>query len=276
MRILLVANGTRETEAVLHLGSQLLRRAGEPPTVLTVSKARVLGSPQPADTRLAHACEFLQPVAGEVKTKVRVGRPAEQILREAREGNFDLMIMGERPHHNAVAGSLPGHVTMRVIEQAPCPVLVAKGRLGTIRRILLCDSGVECPSLLSRFTTQLADLLDGEEQVTVLHVMSQISAGPGVAGKQLRASAAELIDERTPEGELLVQDLRVLERPGVHLHPEVRHGLVVDEILAEARAGDYDLVVIGAHRGRAWQRLLLADLAQEIVHHLDRPVLVVR
>jgi nucleotide-binding universal stress UspA family protein len=165
---------------------------------------------------------------------------------------------------------------MRVIEQAPCPVLVAKGRLGTIRRILLCDSGVECPSLLSRFTTQLADLLDGEEQVTVLHVMSQISAGPGVAGKQLRASAAELIDERTPEGELLVQDLRVLERPGVHLHPEVRHGLVVDEILAEARAGDYDLVVIGAHRGRAWQRLLLADLAQEIVHHLDRPVLVVR
>jgi nucleotide-binding universal stress UspA family protein len=130
--------------------------------------------------------------------------------------------------------------------------------------------------LLARLTTHLAELLDGEEEITVLHVMSQMSAGPGVRGAQLRARAEELIEARTPEGELLVRDLQALERPGVHPHAEVRHGLVVDEILAEAQSGDYDLVVIGAHRGEGWQRLLLDDLAQRIVAQLDRPVLVVR
>jgi nucleotide-binding universal stress UspA family protein len=50
----------------------------------------------------------------------------------------------------------------------------------------------------------------------------------------------------------------------------------VDEILAEARSGDYDLVVIGAHRGAGWERLLLDDLAHQIIEQMDRPVLVVR
>ena len=50
----------------------------------------------------------------------------------------------------------------------------------------------------------------------------------------------------------------------------------LDEILAEARDGDYDLVVIGAHRGEAWRRILLDDLAHQIIVQLDRPVLVVR
>ena len=38
----------------------------------------------------------------------------------------------------------------------------------------------------------------------------------------------------------------------------------------------YDLVVIGAHREQGWQRFLLDDLAQKILAHIDRPVLVVR
>jgi nucleotide-binding universal stress UspA family protein len=56
----------------------------------------------------------------------------------------------------------------------------------------------------------------------------------------------------------------------------VRHGLVVEEILAEAQCGDYDLVVIGAHRGEGWRRILLDDLAHEIINYVDRPILVVR
>jgi nucleotide-binding universal stress UspA family protein len=119
-------------------------------------------------------------------------------------------------------------------------------------------------------------LLEGEEEITVLHVMSQISAGPGVRGKQLRASAEELIQEHAPEGELLALDLQILGKPGITARPKVRHGLVLDEILDEAHTGDYDLVVIGAHASAGWQALLLDDLARRIIRDLDRPALVVR
>jgi nucleotide-binding universal stress UspA family protein len=70
--------------------------------------------------------------------------------------------------------------------------------------------------------------------------------------------------------------MEFLSLPGVRARPKVRHGLVVDEILDEARAGEYDLVVIGAHRGEPWQRILLDDLAHKILVQMDRSVLVVR
>ncbi len=103
-----------------------------------------------------------------------------------------------------------------------------------------------------------------------------MSAGPGVQGKQLRAAAEELIFEHAPEGNLLKQDLQTLARLSVNPKPKVRHGFVVDEILAEAGDEDYDLVVIGAHRGEGWRRILLDDLAHQILTRMDRPVLVVR
>ncbi len=164
---------------------------------------------------------------------------------------------------------LLGSTAERVVTHAPCPVIIAKGKIGPVRRILLCDSGAQSVSLFNRFVTQLGRLIEGEEAVTILHVMSQMSAGPGVIGRQLRASAEELMAEHAPEGQLLEQDIRLLERLNIHPQPKIRHGLVVDEILAEARSGDYDLVVIGAHRYEGWQNILLDDLARKIVAQVD-------
>jgi nucleotide-binding universal stress UspA family protein len=111
--------------------------------------------------------------------------------------------------------------------------------------------------------------------MVVLHVMSQISAGPGVSGEQLRIGAERLIVDRAPEGELLQRDITALEAIGIRAWAKVRHGLVVDEILQEVRGEAYDLVVIGAYRGVGWHRILLDDLAHRLVVELDRPVLIV-
>jgi len=289
MRILLTTHGMPHDEVTLRLGAHVARNAGEPTTVLTVAEDEAHRAH--ADEILKHACELLADVPS-IQTKVRIGHAAREIISESEEGHYGLVIVGERTPPNLLARFLSGSTSVRVVEHAPCPVIVAKGKGGPIGHILLCDSGAEGPlaelvppstetrktgpALLARFTAQLADLLQGEEGITVLHVMSQISAGPGVRGKQLRADFEELIEERTPEGELFKQDLLLLERPGVRVRPKVRHGLVVDEILKEAQAGDYDLVVIGAHRGASWQRILLDDLAHKLLIELDRPVLVVR
>jgi nucleotide-binding universal stress UspA family protein len=273
MRLLIATGGSPHSEAALRLGAQIARQAGITPTVLTVIKSE--SNRSRAAPILARACQVLGPEPPDLRTKVRLGQPAEEIVREAKEGNYDLIIVWERRDHDLVTRLL-GSTAKRVIENAPCPVIIAKGKIGPIHRILLCDSGAESVSLLNRFTTRLPALVEGEVEVTVLHVMSQMTAGPGIRGTQLRASAEELIKEHTPEGELLEQDLQILQKSNLRPQPKVRHGLVVDEILAEARSGDYDLVVIGAHRGVGWERLLLDDLAYQIVEQMDRPVLIAR
>jgi nucleotide-binding universal stress UspA family protein len=273
MRLLIATGGSPHSEAALRLGALIAQRAGVTPTVLTVVKAE--NNLARAEPILAQACQLLGSEIPDLQTKVRLGQPAEEIIREAEEGHYDLIIVGERRDHDLMTRLL-GSTARRVIEHAPCPIIIAKGEIDTIHRILLCDSGAESVSLLNRFTTRLPALVEGEVEITVLHVMSQMTAGPGIRGKELRASAEDLIRAHTPEGELLEQDVQILEKSNLHPQPKVRHGLVVDEILDEARSGNYDLVVIGSHRGAGWERLLLDDLAYQIVEQMDRPVLVAR
>lgn len=54
----------------------------------------------------------------------------------------------------------------------------------------------------------------------------------------------------------------------------MRHGQVVEEIIAEAEEGGYDLIVIGAHQASGWQRLLLENLAILIIASSRKPVLI--
>lgn len=97
---------------------------------------------------------------------------------------------------------------------------------------------------------EFAPLLAAATQVTVLHVMSQIVARPGVPGWELRADAPALMAEHTPEGELLARDVAALQQVNQRVAACIRHGLVVDEILAEA-ANEYDLLVLGRTAARA-------------------------
>lgn len=277
MKVLVATAGSPHSMAAIHFcGHMMQLKSSHKPdlTILTVIKGE--GQSAQANMILNRACQLLELNEPAIQTKIRVGHPAEEIIREAEEGHYNLVVVGERQHHRLVTRFILGATTERVVEHAPCPVIIAKGKIGPVRRVLLCDSGLEMPALPDRFVTQVGDLFGEQGEVTLLHVMSQMSAGPGIQGKQLRASTEELIEEHSIEGQLLERDIHKLETLNVQPRPKVRHGLVVDEILGEARQGDYDLVVIGAHRGEGWRRILLDDLAHQLITQMDRPILVVR
>ena len=199
----------------------------------------------------------------ELLIKTRKGLLVEESISEIQEGDYDIFVVGN-PSPKRLGHIFIHATTRKLIKQAICSVLIVQGEVRPIRKILLCDSGLDESPLLRKFISYFIDSLDGEEEVTVLHVMSQISAGPGVRGQQLRANTDEHIETRSPEGTLLERDVHFLEKSGLHPVPKVRPGIVVDEILAEARDGNYDLVVIGS-KHQKWQRFLLDDLVFQII-----------
>ena len=87
---------------------------------------------------------------------------------------------------------------------------------------------------------------------------------------------ARHIERETPEGAHLGALVAVAREHGVRATPLIRHGLVVEEILAEARERDYDLVVVGAHGGEGIARFLLDNVTEAIITGVSQPVLVVR
>jgi nucleotide-binding universal stress UspA family protein len=243
------------------------------PTVLTVIKHAE--EQAEADEVLAHAAQLLEPIFGQVAYKTRVGQPWEEIVAEADSGQYDLLMMGQRQSRPLLT-RIRGLVTQKVVAHASLPVLIAKREARPLRRVLICDSGAQSPSLLHLFRARLPALLASVSEVTVLHVMSQISAAPRVKGEDLQATAEQLIQSQTPEGAILGQDLAYLGALNLQTNAKVRHGLVVDEIADEARSDEYDLVVIGAHRDEGLPRFLLDDLAHELVLDVERAILVVR
>jgi len=70
-------------------------------------------------------------------------------------------------------------------------------------------------------------------------------------------------------------NLGVLKQFEVDLSVKVRHGVVVEEILEEAEAGDFDVIVMGMPQVSGWQRYLVDDPIHKVILHGDRPVLVV-
>lgn len=60
-----------------------------------------------------------------VETEVIVGEPFDKIVETAKNGNYDLIVMGNRGF-SKIKRFFVGSVTQRVISEAPCPVLVIR------------------------------------------------------------------------------------------------------------------------------------------------------
>jgi nucleotide-binding universal stress UspA family protein len=273
MRVLLATGGPGQTEIGIQQLKLLAESTSLRPTILTVIKHAE--EQAEGDAILAHAARLLAPVVETVNYRTRIGQPWEEIVKEGETGDYDLLMMGQRQSRPLLT-RIRGLVTQKVVAHTSLPVLIAKREARPLHRILICDSGAQSPSLLKLFHTKLPRLLSAATDVTVLHVMSQISAAPRVRGDDLHSTAEQLMEAGTPEGAILAHDLTYLGQMGLGLHAKVRHGLVVEEIATEARSDDYDLVVIGAHRDEGLPRFLLDDLAHELVLDVDRAILVVR
>lgn len=273
MRILIATGGSGHSDLAVQLGNAFTAAVGSEAVILHVVREK--SDLEHGEALLKRAQRLWSPHLETPEAKVRVGEPAAEIVAEAREGNYRLVVIGERIHHR-ILSRLLSPTGERVIAQAPCPVLVAKALTREFRHILVCDSGSDEQPLIGRFTSTVPELLTADAEVTVLHVMSQMGAAPGVRAWQLKADADSLMQAHTPEGELLVHDLELLEQSSAHSEAKVRHGRVVDEILAEAESDAYDLVVIGTHRMQGWQRFLLDDIARQVIHNVQRPILIIQ
>jgi nucleotide-binding universal stress UspA family protein len=272
INLLIASGGARHSSTAVQMGALLAERFNADVTVLTVVQdAKDVAK---GEKVLSEARDYFSGLPDNLTVKLRVGNPAEEIVDEANSGPYQLLILGERPQHGLFARLL-GPTALHVIDKTTLPVLIAKEAIHPLQHLLVCDSGAIQPRLLNRLQAQLPQLFSLDLDITVLHVMSQISAGPGISGAQLRADAEQLIGAHSREGDVLAQDIELLTVLGIQAQPKVRHGFVVDEIMAEASSGDYDLIVIGAHRQEGWQRVLLEDLANRIIREADRPVLVV-
>jgi nucleotide-binding universal stress UspA family protein len=205
--------------------------------------------------------------------------PVDAILSEARRVRADVIVLGSRGH-GAVSRLVLGSVSRGVVRRAPCSVLVGKGgRSGAARFLVGLDASPHARRALD-LVARLAAPRGGE--VSLVAVVEPVrSPALGILPPRVRATiAGELAALRASRGReaerWLLGGARRLAASGWEVRTEVREGTPVDELLAAARSGPADVIVVGARGVGGVTRLLLGSVAEGLLSRAPGPVLIVR
>ena len=216
--------------------------------------------------------------AFEVQTALVLGRPAEMIVDEAQRFRADLVVMGSRGRRR-VASALLGSVSAEVVDRAPCPVLVARGR--TLTHLVLAEDG-------SRVSATGADLVSNTPAlrslpVTVVSVVdapfpstsANSDAGPSMHAA-IRAYYDSLPALREAMARVANSRAAQLTDAGSISSAEVREGDAAQQLIDAAAAMGADCIVIGSHGRTGISRLFLGSVARAVLFNAPCSVLIVR
>ena len=183
--------------------------------------------------------------------KLREGGAADEILKEAGHGGFDLILAGSRGHEGS-ATYFVGSTALRVAEFAPCSVMIAKN-IGKDQNFLVCTDGSQLAEKAELFSARIAEALHA--RVTIL----------SVAPDEERQKAAQ---EQVRRAEMILAQL------GIQAEVKMRIGRPSEEIINEAK--DHDIVVMGASGSSAVKRFFLGSVPLKVIEYGECPVLLVR
>ncbi len=197
--------------------------------------------------------------------------PAEQVLVEA-ERDYELIVLGE---NRRAAGSetMLGGIVDEIVRKAPCPTLIVREpptqtsgkpalyRVWSPKKILVPTVGTE----YSKNAVELAAVLAAstEAELTIVHISrtdaNDIDASlPRELGHQIVAREAE-------RG----------RKFGATIHTVVLEGARPEElIMAMAREGDFDLIVIGSSLRAVSARAFFGHRVESMLKNAHCPVVV--
>jgi nucleotide-binding universal stress UspA family protein len=240
-----------------------------------------------SQTETNQAASYLEPIGQELRdTSLRVdatvgqGDPATEILKFARNRDADLIVMATHAYDSRSILALAS-VARRVLAESPAPVLmVHPGGRGAhrIQKLLVPVDGspggalaLAAATWLCRRTGASIVLLDVVVPVPVDRFadMPALSLGAFVdpAWEDLARSAARIYVDSLA---------RRLADVGVVCEARVATGEVASEIIRSAKEVEADLVVMSTH-SIAWPgQAYLGSVADGVVAHSRRPVLLLR
>lgn len=203
--------------------------------------------------------------------RVLAGTLPEALVDYARESKADLMVVST---HGRTGFSrwLMGSVSERLLRQAPCPVLVARGGSAAehpaIRRLLVAVDLSEHSRRALSAAGQIAERFGAVLEVFYVWAAPYYGEGASPAGlfERIRASARAELDEFVARAALPAGV--VLERTIVSGTPTAK----INERLDEQAP---DLLVLGTHGHGGFKRLVLGSVAEATARYASAATLVI-
>jgi nucleotide-binding universal stress UspA family protein len=266
--ILVPLDGTKQALAALPVAMVLGQIEQAPLHILHVGEREQAG--EESRRRMARETELLDGLA----ITTRVGTPAGEILQTAGEIKPRAIVMCK---HSATEGKkMPGRTAMKVLHDAPCPVVLVPPERGVtawhLHHVMVPHDGTPSTSAALPPAAQLAER--GGAELLVVHV-TDVGTAPTEPGS---LTAPRYVDQPQHEwpawaGEFVNRLACGCPLGHLHVRTFLATGNTASEILRLSKKQSTDLIVL-AWRG-IWEAPRAGTL-KDILGQAHCPIMVVR
>lgn len=219
--------------------------------------------------------------------EVRIGSPRRVISECAKDLQADLIMVGSHGH-SAISRFLLGSVAQAVLRIAPCPVEIVRFPAGGAApsshpmKVLLATDGSECS--LAAVNSVVARAWPGGTVFKVVSVEELIVFETPIGASPLASIYPStlleelLADARDRAVDAIDSTRKILEQAGLKVQDRqpIPSGDPRDVILALAQEWSADLIVLGSHGRRGWDRFLMGSVAESVAVHAHCSVEIIQ
>jgi nucleotide-binding universal stress UspA family protein len=270
MKILICSDGSDQADRAIRFGATVAAACKAEVTLLGIIEVQGHADILLDSLKRGQALLKDKGISAELVTKV--GNPIEEIVRRTAEASFDLVVIG------AVRKEPRGLFWLsskayKIVKEVEPPVLIVAGKVGNLKRILICSGGKNFIDPAVQLTGSIAQ--GAAASITLLHVLPE---PPAIYARlpRMQETADWLVNSSSELGVNLRREKETLEKMSIAAEVKLRQGAVLDEILKEIAEGNYELVVTGSALSRGLRTYVLGDVSREVVNRASCPILVVR
>lgn len=273
--LLIATNGFKATWRGIEYGAWLAELMQAKVRLLGVSEKRGLAATDdhdPLEAIFAGAVKMFKEKGLEYELIVRNG-DAERVIPEY--ANQDDYITVVTPlGRSRLRHWLTGRSFRPLMEQIKGPILYVPEIRLPLKKILISAGGLGYEVSAENLALQVATL--SRADVAILHVIPPTDLDYPTTHVALE-HVKDLQDTDTILGRSLRKALDIAKEAGLNAKLITRQGHVVEEIVAEVKEGNYDMMCMGSrYSAHALRQLYTPNVTAEVAETVNCPVLTVR
>ncbi len=273
--LLIATNGFKDTWAAIEYGAWLAQLMQWKVLLLGIHEKANYGKvdkAHPVETILRRAIEIFKDQGVEYSVERQYGEAEHVISERANQGNF-LAIVSPLGH-SRLRHWLMGRSFRDLMEQIQGPIVYVPEIRLPLQHLLISSGGLGYDVTAENLALQIANL--SRADVTILHVIPPTDLDYPIT-RDVLDHMKDLQDTDTILGRSLRKGLEIAQKAGLSAKLVTRQGHVVEEILAEVKKGNYDLVCMGSrYSAHTLRQLYMPNVTAEVAEAVNCPVLTVR
>jgi len=273
--LLIATNGFKETWNAIEYGAWFAASMRMKITLLGVTEElnpASIDDHHPLEDIFEEAVGLFKDRDVEYSLEVRDGA-AEQVITE-KANNGDYIVVLSPLGRPQLKRWLTGRSIRPLLEKIASPIFYVPETRLPMKKILISIGGLGYAESVEKLAIQIAAA--NKADASILHVIPPTDLDYPTA-KKVSSHADDLIETDTPQGRNLKKGLEIAREYELNANAVVRRGNIVEEILAEAKEGNYDLVCLGSpYSAHTLRQYYTPNVTAEVAEALHCHILTAR